>query len=283
MHDRERASTWREHKGNEKEKEDDAGKTDEKKYLNPKQKKKIAFINQEFHSSADNVHVYIVFAHPLPPNSRPSNLPPPPPTIDPYEAARLAAERCDGTSFMDRVIRVDLVNKKGLLSGEENALVESSLLDTDPKLSVFVGNLDFASKQEDLRVFFEGVVSAERGPTDEDSEDEGKTTTGKGQKTWVSRVRIVRDKETQLGKGFGYVQFTVRVSFHSPCVPINDTHRIEGALTKSSHSISPSSNLQNANSGCSGARRFRAYPHQHHIRSPHPPLALTPKSKAPSA
>jgi nucleolar protein 12 len=215
-HDRERTSTWREQKGGEKEKDDDTGKNDEKKYLNPKQKKKIAFINQEFHSSANTLHAYIVFAHPLPPETRPSNLPPPPPTLDPYEAAQLAAQKCDATLFMDRMIRVDLVNKKVLLSGEGKVSVESSVLDTDPKLSVFVGNLDFASKEEDLRVFFEGVVSAERGPppADASSEDEGDEAGGASKKltTWVSRVRIVRDKDTQLGKGFAYVQFTVRAS-----------------------------------------------------------------------
>lgn len=133
--------------------------------------------------------------------------------MDPYEAARLAAQKCDGTLFMDRMIRVDLVNKKAL-SGEGKVPTQSSVLDTDPKLSVFVGNLDFASKEEDLRVFFEGVVSAERGPPEADSEDEDdeRGETEKRPSTWVSRVRIVRDKDTQLGKGFAYVQFTVRLS-----------------------------------------------------------------------
>lgn len=130
--------------------------------------------------------------------------------MDPYEAAQLAAQRCDGTPFMDRVIRVDLVNKK-VQNGEEKLHSESSILDTDPKLSVFVGNLDFASKEEDLRVFFEGIVSAERGPPGADSDD-GEDSAGAIKKptTWVSRVRIVRDKDTQLGKGFAYIQFAVR-------------------------------------------------------------------------
>jgi nucleolar protein 12 len=79
-------------------------------------------------------------------------------------------------------------------------------VDGNPKLSVFVGNLDFGCKEEDLRVFLEGVVSSERGPPGEDASEDG----GKRLKTWVTRVRIVRDKETQLGKGFGYVQFADR-------------------------------------------------------------------------
>lgn len=76
------------------------------------------------------------------------------------------------------MIRVDLVAKKGL-PGLEDGDVEGALaaaVEGDPKLCVFVGNLDFASKEEDLRVFFEGVVSGERGPPvqeEDDSDDEG--------------------------------------------------------------------------------------------------------------
>lgn len=62
-----------------------------------------------------------------------------------------------------------------------------------------MGGLDYAAKEEDVRVFFEELVKAERGANKEGS--------GK----WVTGVRIVRDKETQLGKGFGYVHFAVRI------------------------------------------------------------------------
>ncbi|KAF9025780.1 hypothetical protein BDZ89DRAFT_1068023 [Hymenopellis radicata] len=160
-HDRERTSAW---------KDDEGDKGDEKKFLTPGQKKRIAFINHDFHSSASSVNAYVVFAHLADA-----------PDASPYEAAQLAAEKCNGTTFMERFIRVDVVGKPDAVG--------------DPKLSVFVGNLDFASKEEDLRVFFEGVMSAERGPPPEGS-------------TWVTRVRIVRDRETQLGKGFAYVQFS---------------------------------------------------------------------------
>ncbi|KAF9465356.1 hypothetical protein BDZ94DRAFT_1254353 [Collybia nuda] len=201
-HDRERASTWRDRK--EAEEDEEIVKNDDKKFLNPGQKKKIAFINQEFHSTADTANAYVVFAHPLPAENRPSNLPPPPPTMDPYEAAKVAVEKCNGTLFMERMIRVDLVNKKGLIRDAKVAS-HQVVTDTDPKLSVFVGNLDFASKEEDLRVFFEGVVSAERGPP-EVNHEEGSDGVKKPS-TWVTRVRIVRDKDTQLGKGFAYIQF----------------------------------------------------------------------------
>ena len=208
-HDKTRAATWR-HSQTDK---DTNENKDEKRFLTPNQKKKIAFIHQEFHSVADTVHAYVVFAHPasvLP--SLPSSSTTPEPklrteVLDPYEAAQTAARQCDGTTFMDRLLRVDVVNKSS--TGDPDA---------NPKLTIFVGNLDFASKEEDLRVFFEGVVSKERGeapPRSEDEEDEGdeegeNNRSVKKERAWVTRVRIVRDRETQLGKGFAYVQFAVR-------------------------------------------------------------------------
>lgn len=216
-HDRERAATWRATKVDED--EDPA-----KSYLTPKEKKRIAFIKHELHEKVDAINAYIVFAHPPPAVTRAANLPPPTPTMDPYEAAIVAATEADGSIFMDRTIRVDCVGRQAGGAGDATTAGMS-----DPKATVFVGNLDFASKEEDLRVFFEGLVSAERGPpsgedgmsgAEEDEEDstedagDGRTRPGgrgKRPRTWVKRVRIIRDKDTQLGKGFAYVQFTVCV------------------------------------------------------------------------
>lgn len=119
--------------------------------------------------------------------------------MDPYEAALLAAKEADGTMFMERIIRVDVAEKSS----------SSSLRDAmgDSRLSIFVGNLDFASTEQDLRVYFEGVVATERGPPPESDKES----------TWVTRVRIVRDKDTQLGKGFAYVQFIVSAIVR-PCL-----------------------------------------------------------------
>lgn len=203
-----RSLTWRTKLD---EKDESVVKQDEKKYLTPGQKKKIAFIHGEFHGEADSVNAYVVFAHPLPEGTRPANLPPLPMTIDPYDAAKLAVEKCNNTIFMERVIRVDRVGVKGKAavpaSDDKEAEGAGSLLDADPKFTIFVGNLDFASKEEDLRVFFENLVVSEKGPApttgDEEEEDGVKKPA-----SWVVRVRIIRDKETQLGKGFAYVQFS---------------------------------------------------------------------------
>jgi nucleolar protein 12 len=106
----------------------------------------------------------------------------------------------NGSSFMDRLIRVDSVRLPSsiALQGATTALGKRDAWlpgGTDPKSSLFVGGLDYAAKEEDVRVLFEELVKSERG-----QKSEGK---------WVIGVRIVRDKETQLGKGFGYVHLSV--------------------------------------------------------------------------
>ena len=142
-----------------------------------------------------------MFAHPPPKETakRPESALPLPDIMDPYEAAKLAVQECDGTIFEGKTIRVDSVRKGGAGDASREGL-------GDPKLSIFVGNLDFTSKEEDLRAFFESLVTSERGTRPEDSEDGAKARSSR----WVTRVRIVKDKDTQLGKGFAYVQFSVR-------------------------------------------------------------------------
>ncbi|ESK95131.1 nucleolar protein 12 [Moniliophthora roreri MCA 2997] len=205
QHNIERTSSWR---------DQNAEGESTKEFLTPAQKKKVAFIKQDFHESADNVHAYIVFGHPARDTSAStkSNLPPPPVIMDPYEAASLAKEACDGTTFMGRIIRVDVAAKNALAAtaDNENQVIKT---DTDPKRCVFVGNLDFENREEDVRAFFEGLIIAEKGPRlilPNDEEERGDEKGASKLQRWVKRVRIIRDKETQLGKGFAYVQFTDR-------------------------------------------------------------------------
>ncbi len=239
-HGKDRASSWRDNN------EDDSTKSDEKKFLTPSQKKRIAFINHDFHSSADLTNAYIVFAHPVPPENRPSNLPPLPPSLDPYEAARLAAEVCNGSTFMDRVLRVDLV-------GGTSSPDRGDSVDGDPKSSVFVGNLDFGSKEEDLRVFFETLVTGERGPPADNDEQDGDVKLP----MWVTRVRIVRDKESQLGKGFAYVQFAVGVFHHSFAQITYRPSRTDNVLMRFWRWKKQSSNSPNASCVYNAAKHFQ--------------------------
>lgn len=214
-HAMDRASLWRTH---HEDKDEASMKVDEKKYLTPSQKKKIAYIKQEFHSTADAVNAYIVFAHPVDPEERPKNLPASPAVMDPYQAAVQAAKNADGSLFMERTIRVDLAKKtKDGTPGLNHASTVGEPLDKeDSQLSIFVGNLEFGSREEDLRVFFEGLICTERGPRSEgeSGEDNENDAARRKPSTWVTRVRIIRDKDTQLGKGFAYVRFAVRGQGH---------------------------------------------------------------------
>ncbi len=67
--------------------------------------------------------------------------------------------------------------------------------------SDFVGNLDFGSKGENLRVFFGTPITGKRGPPADNDEQDGDV---KKSPMWMTRVRIVRDKESQLGEVFAY-------------------------------------------------------------------------------
>ena len=161
-----------------------------KTYLTPAQKKKIAFIKGELHEEAGSINSYIVFAHPHPVNQRDEKKGHGyQPVMDPFEAARLLVARGDGSTFMNRTLRVDLVR-----SPEEGGAEAHGF---DPHFTIFVGNLDFTAHEEDLHAYFESVVGAEQGPPPENI------------KSWVQGVRIIRDKDTQLGKGFAYVKFAV--------------------------------------------------------------------------
>ncbi|KAK3821937.1 MAG: hypothetical protein J3R72DRAFT_375150 [Linnemannia gamsii] len=83
-----------------------------------------------------------------------------------------AVAAMNGQLFLNKHIRVDTVD------GAKKH---------QPKKSVFVGNLAFDAQEEDLWNFFK------------DSGD-------------IENVRIIRDRKTNLGKGFAYVQFQDRAS-----------------------------------------------------------------------
>lgn len=181
-----RTVIWKSKRSDQDPDEVDPAKT----YLTPAQKKKVAFIKGELHKEAGSINAYVVFAHPYPVNHRDGKeRPRSQPIMDPFAAAKLLVARGDGSSFMNRTLRVDLVR-----SPEEG---DTAAHGFDPHSTIFVGSLDFTAREEDLRVYFESTLVAEQGPPPEDV------------KSWVQGVRIIRDKDTQLGKGFAYVKFAV--------------------------------------------------------------------------
>ncbi|KAH8110482.1 hypothetical protein DFH11DRAFT_769405 [Phellopilus nigrolimitatus] len=290
-----RTADWRDQSGGSKKDNEEAAenKKGEKTYLTPAQKRRLAAIKGDLHAhTGATTNAYIVFAHPIP-HGAGSNVPRKE-VMDPFDAAREAVKKCDGTQFADHTIRVDLVRKAaGDLEAKAKEGDGGAL--TDPKLSVFVGNLDFASGEDEVRAFFEKVMCEERGKpdlvvkadagNDEDEEDEeeedeeqsdeektkaeGKQNADVLQKpTWVTRVRVVRDRETQLGKGFAYVQFSDRncvdevlavepekLKFAKRPLRVQRCKTHSGPLTKPKPQQTP-----RASAGATSAPRSRAAP-----------------------
>lgn len=108
--------------------------------------KKTAFITKQFHPSATTLHCYVVF--------------------EDAQSCQNALE-ANGQIFRDNHIRVDTV---------------SAEKEHDQKKAIFVGNIPFDAKDEDLWKVF-----ADCGE--------------------IESVRLVRDGLTGMGKGYGYVNF----------------------------------------------------------------------------
>ncbi|CDR42456.1 CYFA0S09e03972g1_1 [Cyberlindnera fabianii] len=108
--------------------------------------RKAAFVKQKVHPSRDSVNAYVVYKN--------------------KESARKAL-KSNAAVFLEHHLRVDSVSHPAKV---------------DNKRSIFVGNLDFEEKEEELWNIFGGCGE-------------------------IEFVRIVRDAKTNVGKGFGYVQF----------------------------------------------------------------------------
>lgn len=201
-----RAALWREQEDIESEKPANATT-----FITHAEKKRIAFIKGELHSEAATLHAYIVFAHEAPGRSK--NVPP---VMNPFEAAKRAVEVCNGMVYMDRTIRVDHVRTSDTMGDTRRPG------HFDPRRTIFVGGLDFQTNEEDLRTLFENLLIAEteengddddessESNSDGDDKNEDKSNKTAARASWVTHVRIIRDKETQLGKGIAYVEFKVR-------------------------------------------------------------------------
>ena len=107
----------------------------------------------QFVDYADSMNCYILFS-----------------TLEEAEAATAA----NNSEFLGKYLRVSLANQK----------------EHDTKTTVFVGNLYYKAKEEELRDHFK-----ECGP--------------------IHTVRIIRDPITHMGKGFAYVRFADKKGYNS--------------------------------------------------------------------
>lgn len=108
--------------------------------------------------------------------------------------AREAARRLNGTVVLDRHLRVDEVAHPAK---------------TEPRRCVFVGNLGFVDDESNIdKANAEEGKGTRKGNKTPSDVEEGLwrtfSTCGK-----VESVRVPRDPQTRVGKGFAYVQFTV--------------------------------------------------------------------------
>ncbi|KAJ1036266.1 hypothetical protein NDA18_000131 [Ustilago nuda] len=162
--------------------------------LTAQQKRKIAFINHDFHEKAKSVSAYVTIAHPQAVLDHLYDIAPPKAKskhaaqastgrieldcrLTGYILAALIAPFADGQPFEGRHLRVDLVKSispgQVLTSGLEKVktldghLAGSSNSTTDPKSTLFVGGLDFETDEEEVRAFFESLLVEELGPAGE--------------------------------------------------------------------------------------------------------------------
>ncbi|EGW33386.1 uncharacterized protein SPAPADRAFT_50271 [Spathaspora passalidarum NRRL Y-27907] len=124
--------------------------------------RKISFAKKNLHKSRDSVNAYVVFKE---------------------KGASMDSRKLNGTVFEDHHLRVDHVAHPAA---------------KDTKRSIFVGNLDFEEKEDNLWKYFNKKLDND-----------------------VESVRIIRDSKTNLGKGFALVQFKDSLSVNKALL-LND-------------------------------------------------------------
>ena len=90
--------------------------------------------------------------------------------------------------LLDRHITVDTLSKKQHRNKNEG------------NRTLFIGNLPFDTDEEELRSFFETHIKQQKSYNASDSTE-----------TVVESVRIIRSKDTRVGKGFAYVVLKVSI------------------------------------------------------------------------
>lgn len=213
---RKRAKEWREAEGSDirgvrggfraREDDDDVGPSRSSngrvQPLTDAQKRKVALIRGELNDGKKACNAYLVIA------ALPESL-------DARAVVRAVVEAANNSVFEGFTIHADYVRPRSaaalLAAAQMAAKPNENLTDVprnsdgfqvapaDARRTVFIGGLDFAESEENVRAAVEACLVRERGelPADE---------------RYVQNVRVVRDPSSGLGKGFCYVLLQVRLS-----------------------------------------------------------------------
>jgi nucleolar protein 12 len=211
---RKRAKEWREAEGSDirgvrggfraREDDDAAGPSRSSngrvQPLTDAQKRKVALIRGELNDGKKACNAYLVIAAL-------------PESVDARAVVRAVVEAANNSVFEGFTIHADHVRPRSaaalLAAAQMAAKPNENLTDVprnsdgfqvapaDARRTVFIGGLDFAESEENVRAAVEACLVRERGevPADE---------------RYVQNVRVVRDPSSGLGKGFCYVLLQVR-------------------------------------------------------------------------
>jgi len=143
--------------------------------------KKQAIIQRKFHEKRNNIIAYARFKD--------------------IDCAQMSL-KLNGNKMGDQTIRVDLALKDD----------SSSAQNRDQSKAIFVGNLGFATSEDQVREHFSKCGD-------------------------ITDVRIVRDSQTGIGKGFGYINFSSRESVKTALDLMTNT-TLNGRELRVSQSVS---------------------------------------------
>ncbi|GAA6007921.1 hypothetical protein JCM10207_004926 [Rhodosporidiobolus poonsookiae] len=162
--------------------------------LTDAQKRRVAFIRGELNEGKSTCNAYLVI----------EALPD---SVDVREVVQALVGAANNSLFQGATLHADVVRPRSaaaLLAAAQMAAKPNPNLTDVPKnqdahqvsavearRTIFVGGLDFAETEENVRKATEAVLVRERGEA--------------GDKPYVESVRVVRDASSGLGKGFCYV------------------------------------------------------------------------------
>ena len=188
--------------------------------LTAQQKRKVAFINQDINDKAQSVNAYVRLGEPSIVHEHIGSSTELDKRVSGALLTALVAAAVNNTEFHGHHLRADVVKTlethEMIAAGlDVKRLPDGSYIgghnttSADLKRTAFIGNLDFEATEEAVRELFERLVREERGdpPVQRTSLRLDGADEVERPSAWVQSVRIVRDKATQLGKGFAYVKF----------------------------------------------------------------------------